>query len=72
MSTELTIMKRTGSRNIELIVTRFYGGKNGVCLQLTGIMEEGNTGYVQLNVQDMKRLIKIWKFSIDPLNKRTL
>ena len=67
MSTELKSLKRTGSRNVELSVTRFCGGKNGTCLQLTGVMEEGGTGYIQLNRKDMERLVKIWRKEIGAL-----
>ena len=67
MSTELKSMKRTGSRNVELSVTRFSGGKNGVCLQLMGVMEEGGIGYVQLNRKDMERLVKLWRKEIGAL-----
>lgn len=73
MSTELKPMKNTGSRNIELLVTRYYGGiKNGTCLQLTGPMEIGGCGYVQLNKKDMVKLIKTWEKEIGALgNKET-
>ena len=72
MSTELIKMKRTGSRNVELSVVSFYGGKNGMCIQLTGKMEEGGYGYVQLNKNDMKDLIKTWEKEIGALgNKET-
>lgn len=72
MSTELGYIKRTGSRNIELSVTRFWGGKNGTCLQLTGTTEEGITGYVQLNKKDMLCLIKVWQKEIGALGLRKL
>jgi hypothetical protein len=72
MSTELRKMKRTGSRNVELSVLRFSGGKNGMCIQLTGEMEEGGYGYVQLNKKDMVRLIKTWEKEVGALgNKET-
>lgn len=64
MSTELPSMKNTGSRGIELFVTR-YCGKDGLCLQLTGEMEEGGWGYVQLNKSDILRLMKIWRKNVD-------
>ena len=67
MTTELNPMKRTGSRNVELSITRFWGGKNGMCLQLTGIMEEGSHGYVQLNKRDMERLIATWQKNVGAL-----
>ena len=70
--TELRKMKRTGSRNIDLSAVRFYGGKNGMCIQLTGKMEEGGYGYVQLNKKDMVSLIKTWEKEIGALgNKET-
>lgn len=62
MSKELKPMKHTGSRAVELSVTRYYGGENvGRCFQLTGEMENGRIGYVQLNKKDIKKLIKIAK-----------
>lgn len=56
MSTELRPMQKTGSRNIRLYVTRYSGGSKGVCYQLTGKMEEGGTGYVQLSEKDIFNL----------------
>jgi len=53
-------MKHTGSRAVELSVTRYYGGeKVGRCFKFTGEMEDGRIGYVQLNKKDIKKLIKI-------------
>ena len=73
MSTELGFIKHTGSRNVELQVTRYFGGeKNGLCLQLTGTTEEGSTGYVQLNKKDILCLIKVWQKEIGALGLRKL
>jgi hypothetical protein len=38
-----------------------------MCLQLTGIMEEGSHGYVQLNKRDMERLIATWQKNVGAL-----
>lgn len=66
MSTDLGNLKDTGSRNVDMCVTRFYGGqKNGPCLQLTAQMEEGPTGYVQLNASDIVALLPIFKGILD-------
>lgn len=68
MSTELKTMQHTGSRDVELRLTRFYGGeKVGTCLQLTGPMEMGGVGYVQISKKDMLRLIRVWEKDIGPL-----
>jgi hypothetical protein len=73
MSTELGFIKHSGSRVVELQVTRYSGGiKNGMCLQLTGTTEEGYTGYVQLNKKDMLCLIKVWQKEIGALGLRKL
>jgi hypothetical protein len=73
MSTELGFIKHTGSRNVKLQVTRYFGGiKNGLCLQITGQEEEGRTGYVQLNKKDMLCLIKVWQKEIGALGLRKL
>ena len=57
MGTELKPLKNTGSRGIELSVTRYWGGdKHGTCFQLKGEMEEGGIGYVQLSKKDIRVL----------------
>lgn len=60
MSTVLKTLKQTGSRGVELSLVRYSGGKNGICLQIAGPMEDGRTGYVQLNKKDIVDLVKIW------------
>ena len=65
MSTELGTLKNTGSRNVDISLTRFWGGdKKGVCVQLTSRMEDGGIGYVQLSVQDIITLMPILKKEI--------
>lgn len=60
MSTEIGILRNSGSRKKDLFVTRFYGGTDtGTCVQFTSEMEEGGTGYVQLSVRDLEILIPI-------------
>jgi len=60
MSTEIGTLKKSGSRNVDLQLTRYYGGTdNGVCIQLTAEMQEGRTGYVQLSAKDIVTLIPI-------------
>lgn len=62
MSTDLGNLKDTGSRNVDMNVTRFSGGaKNGLCIQLTAVMEEGSHGYVQLNASDIVALLPTFK-----------
>jgi len=68
MSTELGYIRHSGSRDIKLQVTRYYGGPEiGPCIQLSGQMEEGNTGYIQLNKKDILALTKLWKNEIGKL-----
>ena len=57
MSTELAILKNTGSRQVDISITQYYGGdKAGVCYQLTAEMEDGSVGYVQLSKMDLLKL----------------
>ena len=61
MSTELGILKNTGSRKVDMSLTRYFGGKNvGACLQLTATMEDGKTGYIQLSAWDMSAIRDIF------------
>ena len=65
MSTEIGVLKNSGSRDVDLSLTRFYGGKEkGVCVQLTALMEEGGHGYIQLSVSDLLLLIPFLKKNI--------
>jgi hypothetical protein len=62
MSTELGTLVSTGSRNVPMKLTRFWGGKDkGPCVQLTAVMEEGSHGYVQLSASDIIALLPILK-----------
>jgi len=62
MSTNLTTIKNTGSRNVDMDLTRYSGGeKNGVCLQLTAMQEDGKYGYVQINAKDLAKINKLWQ-----------
>ena len=62
MSTEIGTLKKSGSRNVDLQLTRYYGGRDkGVCIQLTAEMEEGKIGYVQLSAKDLNHLIPLFK-----------
>jgi len=66
MSTDLGNLKDTGSRNVDMSVTRYYGGeKNGLCIQLTAQMEDGIPGYVQLNASDIVALLLVLKGVLD-------
>lgn len=65
MSKELgtIINKNNPERNIS--VTRFWGGDSqGISVQLTQKMEDGTTGYVQLNLSDLLNLIPVLKTEI--------
>lgn len=65
MSTEIGTLKNTGSRGVDMSLTRFWGGdNNGVCVQLTATMEEGEGGYVQLSASDLIALYPILKMHI--------
>lgn len=60
MSQQIMIMEGTGSRNVPLSITRYYGGKDvGVCYQLTAEMEEGTTGYVQLTPNELMCILSV-------------
>ena len=61
MSANLGKIHNTGSRKIDLDVTVYYGGEAGRCIQLTGETEEGRAGYVQLNKNDILKLMSIAK-----------
>lgn len=62
MSTELKILKSTGSRGVDMHVTRYWGGDaNGPCLQLTAKEEEGGYGYVQINKKDLQKINELWE-----------
>src|SRR6478735_9851806 len=66
MSTDLGTLVATGSRDVRMSLTRFYGGdRKGPCLQLTANMEDGATGYIQLSAADMVALLPIFKSVID-------
>ena len=56
MSKELKILKNTGSRGIDLSITK-HCGTEGDYFQITGEMEEGRIGYVQLNKKDIEDLV---------------
>ena len=59
MSTELGTLNNTGSRGVDMIVTRYSGGEAGACIQLTAAMEDGGWGYVQLSVADFERMLEL-------------
>lgn len=60
MSQQIMIMNGTGSRDVPLTITRYYGGKNvGVCYQLTAEMEEGPVGYVQLTPNELMCVLSV-------------
>ena len=59
MSTDICTIKNTGSRNVDLSLTRYWGGEKGICVQITGETEEGSIGYVQLSVQDIISLVPL-------------
>jgi hypothetical protein len=62
MSTEIGNLQDTGSRGVELNLTRYWGGdKRGICVQLSATTEEGVGGYVQLSAADIIALLPILK-----------
>ena len=61
MSTELGTLSDTGSRGVDMIVTRYWGGDAGECIQLTAEQEDGDWGYVQLSEQDFEALESLIK-----------
>ena len=47
----------------ELLLTSFYGGKRGQCIQLTITNCSGYSDFIQLNKKSVKKLVeklKIW------------
>lgn len=56
MSTEILKLSNTGSRGIPLNVIQYSGGKKGICFQITGRMENGWEGYVQLTKKDLDEI----------------
>ena len=65
MSREIGILKNTGSRKIDIQITRYNGHDWGPCLQLTAPMEDGFDGYIQLSARDAISLLPIFKTLID-------
>jgi hypothetical protein len=59
MSKQIATLNNTGSRGVDLDVTRYSGGPAGTCYQLTGEEEEGSIGYVQLTQEDIIKLCAI-------------
>lgn len=60
MSTEIGTLHSTGSRNVDMYITRYWGGvENGVCVQLTAKQDEEDMGYIQLSVHDLLVLIPL-------------
>jgi hypothetical protein len=59
MSTELGTLEDTGSRGVDMLVTRYGGGEAGMCIQLTAEMEDGLTGYIQISAYDMVRITQM-------------
>lgn len=53
MSTEIAVIRNSGSRDVDLHVGHYYGGvKKQDCIQLSADMEVGGVGYVQLSYED--------------------
>ena len=62
MSKDIGVIKKSGSRGVELFLTRYWGGdKNGYCLQLSALQEDGVHGYIQLSTSDIMALLPILK-----------
>ena len=60
MSTELGAIQGTGSRNVPMRITRYYGGDSArSCFQLSAEMEEGKIGYVQVTMEDLELIKKV-------------
>jgi hypothetical protein len=58
VSTELGTMHSTGSRKVEMKVTRYWGGTEP-CYQLTAKQENGDCGYVQLTSNEIALLLAL-------------
>ena len=56
---EIGTIKKAGSRNVDVQITRYSGGPNGPCVQLRAEMEEGGDGYVQLTIAVLEQALLI-------------
>lgn len=66
MSREIGTIKDSGSRGVDLHITRYYGGnKRGQCLQLTAIKENGEYGCIQISAADAIAILPEIKSLID-------
>lgn len=60
MSYDITVLKNTGSRDVDMYVGGYWGGNNkGRCIQLTANEETNTFGCIQLNKEDIEKLIAI-------------
>lgn len=60
MSKHIGEVRSTGSRNVTINITRYYGGAEvGTCYQLSAIMEEGPIGYIQVTKKDLEDILEI-------------
>lgn len=60
MITEIGVLRETGSRNVDMHITRYWGGEDvGPCIQLTAPMEDGGVGYIQLSAFDLLAIFPI-------------
>lgn len=65
MSRDIGEINGTGSRDVTLHITRYWGGNAGSCMQLTALMENGEYGYVQLSAADAIALLPAIKDMLD-------
>lgn len=59
MAKTIKTIRKAGSRSVPLSITVYYGGKRGVCYQLTSVEEDGRYGYVQLTISDVLKVIRV-------------
>lgn len=65
MSRDIGTIKSTGSRGVDMSLTRYWGGPAGPCIQLTALTEDDEYGYIQLSAADIVALMPHLKSVID-------
>lgn len=58
MSEEIGLLTKTGSRDVDMTVTR-YAHEGDPCYQLTAFMENEEYGYIQLTLTELLELVDI-------------
>jgi hypothetical protein len=60
MSKQIGKLPNNGPKQRDLTLCQFWGGHvRGICLQLTGIQEDGGYGYIQLTAAEIIELLPV-------------